>query len=63
MKHLEMDKYFIIPFPVQRHLAFWKDLFFVLVSFTLIPLIELFIINDNNLPLIKTFNVNKTIYR
>ena len=28
IKHLEMDKYMIITFPLQRHLAFLKDFVF-----------------------------------
>ena len=36
IKHMEMDRYFIITFPLRRHLAFWKDLFFVFVSFWLL---------------------------
>ena len=38
IKHLEMDKYIIINFALQRHLAFLKDLFFVFVSFSLVAI-------------------------
>ena len=31
-----MDKYIIITFALQRHLAFLKDLFFVFISFVLV---------------------------
>ena len=30
-----MDKYIIVTFPLQRHLAFLKDVFFVFISFAL----------------------------
>ena len=30
-----MDKYIVITFPLQQHLAFLKDLFFVFISFVL----------------------------
>ena len=30
-KHLEINKYIMIIFPLQRHLAFLKDFFFVFV--------------------------------
>ena len=38
VKHLEMDKYIIITFPLQPHLAFLKDWFFVFVSFVLVAI-------------------------
>ena len=38
IKHFEMDKYIIITFPLQRHLGFLKDLFFVFVSFVLVAI-------------------------
>ena len=36
MKHLEMDKYIIVTFALQRHLAFLKDVFFVFILFALV---------------------------
>ena len=33
-----MDKYIIITFALQRHLAFLKDLFFVFISFVLVTI-------------------------
>ena len=38
VKQLEIDKYIIITFPLYRHLAFLKDLFFVFVSFVLVAI-------------------------
>ena len=36
VKNLEIDKYVIITFLLQRHLALFKNLFFVFVSFVLV---------------------------
>ena len=36
VKNLEIDKYVIITFSLQRHLALFKNLFFVFVSFALV---------------------------
>ena len=36
--HLGIDKYIIATFPLQRYLAFSKDLFFVIVLFILVAI-------------------------
>ena len=38
IKHLEIDKFIIITFPLQRHITFLKDLFFVFISFVLVTI-------------------------
>ena len=38
MRHLEIDKYIIVFFPLQQHLAFLKDLVFVFFPFVLVAI-------------------------
>ena len=35
---MELDKYIVITFPLQRHVVFLKDLFFMLISFLLVTI-------------------------